>query len=600
MSKTEGSNMSAKQIVEEVLGKYEVEQLWGAGYKQVLPCTPQDFSMGGILPAVLYMMRWGHRRGMGKFISTYGNPSAEKTKDKTSTINNVTDKLSQNKEHFEGFKSTVHKAIFSDLLLAFCLENKNHSQGRDEPVQRVFPTHYFSSWIDLPQEVANLRGIPELIVSIMTRQKEGNVLEKGEHGGYFSIASGFKENLLLNLFGPGTLIKGKGYSFTSEEFEENTSVGIDQLLTIRLAQSLKEAPMKARGKKPLISNQQPAASLARDYFYEDFNIFLRAYGKVMPRLSLLPILESCIAIGLTNIFFTTLNIMLYWEKNGKLPKKEDQSPLPVFIDCSLSNDFKLRRLSEESMDNIMRKIYRFPIIMMALRILEQRVIEEDLNYPPSTPEPEEWINFLGDVLYESIKEAYDIKHDLKRNCKKLANALKKIEDNIAIEILENPNLDPLWRMSEALVLLMTDKLQSNLYRKFIDSCLMVNEPNGIARKRSIISGGKKVDRRSIVLTNTVLDFLVHRHLINAKKGTPVKILSLEEFINILRERYGFYIDEAPPGLSVPVTLLRKNRIHLERRLRDLGLFIGVNDAESMKRLRQRYKSDGKMRNNCYE
>jgi hypothetical protein len=77
----------------------------------------------------------------------------------------------------------------------------------------------------------------------------------------------------------------------------------------------------------------------------------------------------------------------------------------------------------------------------------------------------------------------------------------------------------------------------------------------------------------------------------AGKGVKPSILSLAEFISILRDRYGFYIDEAPPRLSIPINLLQKNRAHLERRLRDMGLFIGVNDAESMKRLRQRFPAN---------
>jgi hypothetical protein len=42
-------------------------------------------------------------------------------------------------------------------------------------------------------------------------------------------------------------------------------------------------------------------------------------------------------------------------------------------------------------------------------------------------------------------------------------------------------------------------------------------------------------------------------------------------------------------LSVSNDLLRENRSLLERRLRDLGLLVGVNDAESMKYLRPRFE-----------
>jgi hypothetical protein len=30
-------------------------------------------------------------------------------------------------------------------------------------VQRVLPTHYFASWLDLPDTVTSLRRIPELL-----------------------------------------------------------------------------------------------------------------------------------------------------------------------------------------------------------------------------------------------------------------------------------------------------------------------------------------------------------------------------------------------------------------------------------------------------
>ena len=42
-------------------------------------------------------------------------------------------------------------------------------------------------------------------------------------------------------------------------------------------------------------------------------------------------------------------------------------------------------------------------------------------------------------------------------------------------------------------------------------------------------------------------------------------------------------------MSVSNELLLANRTALERRLRDLGLLAGVNDAETMKRLRPRFQ-----------
>jgi hypothetical protein len=42
-------------------------------------------------------------------------------------------------------------------------------------------------------------------------------------------------------------------------------------------------------------------------------------------------------------------------------------------------------------------------------------------------------------------------------------------------------------------------------------------------------------------------------------------------------------------MTISNELLRANRAILERRLRDLGLLVGVNDAEAMKRLHPRFE-----------
>jgi hypothetical protein len=126
----------------------------------------------------------------------------------------------------------------------------------------------------------------------------------------------------------------------------------------------------------------------------------------------------------------------------------------------------------------------------------------------------------------------------------------------------------------------------------LDSSLMPNRPNGLAFKRRVSrseAGARRtMDLRSIVLSNSLLDFLVHRHLRKDGEGKTARPLTLRKFLDILREHYGLYVDREPPGMSVPQDLLHANKQWLERRLRDLGLLVGVNDAESMKQLRARF------------
>jgi hypothetical protein len=573
----------SRQIVEEVLGRKDAKELWAAGYRPALPVTPQDFTLGSVLPAVLYMMRWGQRRGKGKFFDKYG---------KAATVSEVAASLAKETEQFQDFEGEAQQAILADLLLAFCVENKGHRLGRDEQVQRVFPTHYYSSWVDLPKDVANLRNMPEMIVAILAKQPQGAVLSREGANGHFAIGSEFENNLLLSIFGPGTRVEGHHDNVRGDRFDENASVGIDQLLAIRLAQSLGEAPTKARGENPNIPNQWPVAIKAASTFFEDFNVFLRSYGRHIPRQSLLPMLESCLAIGATNIFLSTLGLLLDWSVRGAVKPKGEQTPWPLFVDCSASVDASLRRFSEESMDDLMQRLPRMPVVMMCLRVLDQWAQQERLRgLPDAGPDPTSRINFLGDLLFGRLNESRDVERDLRRTCNKLSDQLEAAGEGQAKMILDNDDVHPAWRLAEALVFMMGDKLQGAHFRKFLDSCLLLDQPNGLGRKRRAFHKGKSLDRRSVVLTNTAIDFLIHRYLRKSKKGTGPTDLSLANFIQILTQRYGLYVDEAPPGMSIPSDELRKNRNFLERRLRDLGLFIGVNDAEAMKRLRQRFEVD---------
>src|SRR5258708_435013 len=129
----------SKMIVWNVLSPNMAAYVWRGNYERVFPFTPQDYLVGALLPAVLYMFRWGHRRGVGQFERTFSNSLLEKP-----TIDSVTARLAVNAQ-FEGFHTDRAKAILGDLLLAHVLENKGREEGRDKQVQRVFPAHYFAS-----------------------------------------------------------------------------------------------------------------------------------------------------------------------------------------------------------------------------------------------------------------------------------------------------------------------------------------------------------------------------------------------------------------------------------------------------------------------
>ena len=595
---------TVKTIVEETLGFQRAKALWTTIYYPAFPITPQDYDIGALLPAMLYMARWGYRRGKGNFMASFG--STQDGKPQAPTIEDVSaGLLARADSYIEGFDGQVGQAVIGDLLLAWCLENKRHAEGHKEQVQRIYPTHYLASWIDLPKDLANLRGVPELLSSLLAGQDCGETLVVGSRKSNFPVGVTHGENDLLALFARSMTVQGLASSQTSDAFAEDAAkdVGIDELLAVRLAQACGRAPDKARGRNEgeRIPNRHPIATHAADALREDLAIFIDVFGDVIPRQSFLQMLEAGIGLGMTHLTLATLNNLIHWEHTGQLPDAKAQNPWPLFVDASQGQDKALREISESVMTESVRRYERFPVLMTLLRVLDELVcIDRKLRdqLPPKYPESTAFINLLGEIYKERHPRADSILNDLDKDCQRLADGLEQGDEaGDLVERLRNGQGSPALRLAEVLCELMGDVNQRKNYMGAFESAFMTDRPNGLAIKRRVRrsqNGAQRAqDLRAIVLTPSLLDFLVHRHLRKAAKGKPEQPLSFQRFLKILRERYGLYVDREPPGHPVPQELLLRNKSWLERRLRDLGLLIGVNDAESMKQLKSRYHGEAK-------
>lgn len=587
--------MNTKTIVENVLTPARAKDLWTANYFTALPFTPQHFEVGSLLPAMLYMARWGHRRGKGHFIEAFGRPNAQGKAQPPRLVDVASGLLARAGGDFDGFAGDYGSAMLADLLLTYCLENKEHALGQEEVVQRAFLTHYFASWLDLPKQVTDLRGVPELLTSLLAWQDKGGTLAQRASRA-FPVGGDFSENPLLALFGRHMEIDGPAANLASDRFMEQTAddLGVDELLAVRLAQTCGRAPDKAAKGNADIPNRWPIAKTAAKYLRSDLATFIEAYGATLPRQAFLPMLEAGIGLGMVNLLFSTAVCLSEWERTGSVPK--EQPPMPLFVDCSHGLDTKLRNVSEAAMSEALSRYERLPVLMMLARVLDERVshhpkLKNDL--PPRQPDASAWLNLLGEIYRERHDRAESILERLDEDCIRLADELEQAEEAPeVVRALRNDQINSALRLAEALVELIGYKAQGQYFLTTLDCSLMPNRPNGLAFKRRVSrseAGTKKaIDLRSIVLSHALLDFLVHRHLRKDGEGKAARPLTLRKFLDILRDHYGLYVDREPPGLSVPQDLLRANKAWLERRLRDLGLLVGVNDAESMKQLRARF------------
>ncbi len=593
---------SARKLVEEVLSRDMTREIWSGNYAKALPVSLHLFELSAILPVVFYMFRFGQRRGTGNFLNTFGSESGTRNQRRRSaTIERVSEKLAC-AEELEGFYGEAERAILGDLLLCFCLENAKHSLGREEQIQRVVPAHYMSSWIDLPPNASNLRHVPEMIVAMLADQKGEHVEpSEDESRTWFPVGKGYENNVLIRAFSQGVGRCGDVLEdLRSDRFNEgDESVGLDQLLMIRLAQQLQAAPGRMRGMEGhRISNQRPIAESAARDFSEDIRRFVRSYANAIPRYALAEMLESCIAVGMATILASTVEILLRWSDTGEVPDRQNQPPAKLFVDCSNGVDRNIRARAEQSMDDFMRRMERFSVVLMVLRLLDyQAKTNRNIRKQniPTRPYATAWLNLLGDLLHERHVETQRIFYGIEDKAEKLADKLEEEYPETA-SILRDANIqqNPAWRLASGLMTLMGPKFVRGNFMSMIDSILLTGRPNGMASKRVTTRGGgnttrRKRDVRSLLFTDSVLDYLVHLHLLRSGSKSSVRNLSFREFIDTLRKRYGFHVDVAPPGMIISNALLQRNRTVLERRLRDLGLLVGVNDAERMKRLQPRFE-----------
>ena len=593
---------SARDIVRSVLPRRMADEIWSARYDKALPISFNAFELSAILPAVLYMFRFGHRRGRGEFLKTFAPGSSTVAEGRReATVERVAETLASDPK-FDGFDGLAERAILGDLLLCFCLENSRHELGRDKQIQRVAPAHYMASWVDLPVSATHLRFVPEMIVAMLANQ-DGNYVEPEYacHHTWFAVGRNHDENLLLRAFSQGIERRDLTANRAGDRFTESDDrLGLDQLLMVRLAQQLHFAPDKPRGKEgEKISNQHPIAKEASRSFSDDIRRFVRAYATDIPRHAFVDLLESCIATGMTTVLTSVVEILSRWAETGSVIERQGQHPAGLLVDCSIGIDNRLRALAERSMDDLMRRIERLPEVLMMLRLLDyeardnRTIRKQELA---TRPYATDWINLLGDVLHERHDEASFIHRQMDEYGAKLADAFKETYPDAA-DTLRNderqPN--PIRRLAAALTPLLGTNARTNTI-SMVDSTLNIDRPNGLAQKRKTTRGvhvpasGRRLrEVRSIVFTDSVLDYLVHLQVLPSGNKAGTEPISLKRFLGTIRARYGFYVDTAPPGMTVSNELLQSNKAILERRLRDLGLLVGVNDAEAMKRLQPRFQ-----------
>jgi len=569
----------AKQVL-----KGHRRQIVGIGCEELLPVDFNAFNISMIWPTVLYLFRYGRRRGKGNWEATYAIEGCRSAPTPRQVSTRFRDRAS---EVLQGFDSDAGRDILADWLASGILDTIWSSGDPDDPVIRIRPLHALTSWVDLPKSVANLRGIPEFLVSTLAN---GGKDDKSGNQGPFAVRQPPESNLLYRVFGRGLRIPDLD-DRTKDAYEETVGLDPDILLCIRLAQTMGHAPPEQKGDSARLPafgsvNQNQLRRLR-----EDFSALLRAYGHSAPPAVLADFLGSATALNLTPFFLGHMRAVLGLFETGAL-QRPSACDSALFLDCTDGNSEKVKEAAERSFLNHVELMHRYLRAHLGFRWLARFVEKhgktlkiQKQEIPDPNRDTIKYLTFLAELRgapkmqtlaetrLDQFQEAYE-------------QAGEEMDETVRglIELEIEPEAEPFDRWLSVLLAIQKD-LGERLVTQFYPGLTGANTSFGLLRL------GSRREPHRYSLSDTLLETLVHALTLRRKSPLQGCRPSIRQFLQDLRNHYGLYIHELPPQLDPyggPASLREANLNALKDRLRRLGLFQAVSDAEAMQRIQGRY------------
>lgn len=599
-----------RETLRQALGPAVERKVWSSNVESLLPLTFNDVDLEAVMPAVLYMLRWGARRGTGRFVTTFA-----RTNDESGSITalDIADKLLETTNSFSLDPAVTHatqQTIIANLVSGLCFDNRKSKLGVDQPIQRVYPVHYLASKFDLPDRVANLRGVPELVVGILTSYGSHKIVQESKPGLLRSVRQDFdtvQTRLLLSIYAGAIQVDEQDSRNATNRANPNevldewraSTLGIDQLLLIRASQCLDRFPPSQGSSGHNWQPRLPVTERQNKFFEQDLRDFLRYFAADLPRSALNRSIEAIIGVNLFAILTSFCNIMNHWLESGTVLNENQQNPLKILVDCSSGKDRDLRDRAEASFSSVRNRYLASALPIKVFQLINAFAENSKGEDFPSgeTAQPVDLLIAAGEVLLQRTGER------LRRRLEDASDDLRNLllddreYDTLAIG-LANPADLPVTALARTIIAMMGPKTVEGYMSQMLESALGTDGTRGtgmLAKRNTQRSrdGNTRSYRqeRSLRMPDSVLETLAHRLLVERSYYSNER-LNVRDFITELSNRYGLCIDQID-DFPVDTELLHRNREYFEERLRALGLLEGVNDAENMKRIRLRFKlSDG--------
>lgn len=403
-----------------------------------------------------------------------------------------------------------------------------------------------------------------------------------------------------------------GFDKVTRELNEKALTDIETATLLHfLSQRKDTADTRAGGDR-----FAPICIGSADLMAEDIQRLL-FYKPFMPRVVMVEYLKILLSFHLALYHLRLLKLLPAWQKLEKenplcaesaCPMKPRQESEPqgdcpyklgLFVDLSGSAESPTAALAERGADVYFRRIPSFVRAYFVAKKLDE--FSEDLLRRGKLIRPLNSVFSVGELLSlqgETFKEERE-----KFFGQRLSALLESLSDDESgldhdVQAITKMGLSDFETYIEILVSLRGSFHREFIYKSF-DSIMQKNKAGALLAQ----SRAKSTPRR-FVLESRLLEVLLQIAVLRpgGDKGYFTGEMRIDDLLSFLRERYGLYIDQLPPGegFTAPTIderkALRANVQAFTGRLREIGFYRDLSDAYVTQTVVPRYtipeKSEG--------
>lgn len=476
--------------------------------------------------------------------------------------------LKDNPQHFEGITDPIRERLMKNWISSDFATTAVEGKGRQgrARISNLKPLHLSTIKLLDPRIRSQDRDISLFLYNVF----------KGS-----SVAS--DNDFLMAYLLDGTKRIGE-YNLVVDESKFN-SLDIETQFLLRLLDSFK-VDLPATDKKLVPDYKFLCEAHQKQFLFDTMKLLV--YKNSIPRRELfhyITVLFNFHTALFTMKTFKQINSLVDSGKSTKckvctlIKNEPDIDKLALcehqpkfFVDVTLGQNRICENLSRHSIDSDYIEMYRyFKSHYKLVKIAEfaktqgnhEPTVDQLLGYL-SNPSVEGFFTYkLGEIANdEDLSEDQDIQALLAMNIP----ALDKY-----VEILCNDKSN--WKNLVA------------RHKKLMNGLCNMNREDGF------LQGGRG-KKRKYVLGNLLVEVLVQLAVVSADyKGFRTQPITIVNFVEWLKNRYGIYINEWPNGSDSPETAkaLNHNFNALKERLRQLGFYTDLSDASNSQVIKPRFK-----------